>query len=82
MFTIRLAGRTFRIIVARTFKKQGRNKTTGYIELDRPPDGSFDLCFLDSVIRSIHILPPTDANNRYVIQDLYDSDMYLRLIRS
>ena len=82
MFTIRLAGRTFRIIVARTFKKRGRNKMTGYIELDRLPDGSFDLYFLDSVIRSVHILPPTDGNDRYVVQDLYDGDMYLRLIRS
>ena len=82
MFSVCVAKRTFRIIVARTYKKRGRNKITGYIELDGPPDGSFDLYFLGSVIRSVHILPPTSSNNRYVVQDLYDGDIYLRLIRS
>lgn len=82
MFSICVAKRTFRIVVAQTYKKRGRNKITGYIELDGPPDGSFDLYFLDSVICSVHILPPTSSNNRYVVQDLYDGDIYLRLIRS
>lgn len=82
MFTTCLADQTFRIIVARTYKKRGRNKTTGYIELDSAPDRSFDFYFLDSVIHSIHILPPTSSNSRYVVQDLYDGDMYLCLIRS
>lgn len=82
MFSIRLAERTFQIIVARTYKKRGRNKITGYIELDGPPDGCFDFYFLESVIRSVHILPPTSTNSRHVVQDLYDGDMYLRLIRS
>ena len=82
MFSICVAEQTFQILVARTYKKRGRNGTTGYIELDGPPNGSFDFYFLDSVIRSVHILPPTDSNSRYVVQDLYDGDMYLRLIRS
>lgn len=81
MFTISLAEQMFRIIVARTYKKRGRNGITGYIELEGPPDGSFDFYFLDSVIRSVHILPPTNNNTRYVVQDLYDGDMYLRLIK-
>ena len=82
MFSIRLAGQMFRIIVARTYKKRSRNSITGYIELDGPPNRSFDFYFLDSVIRTVHILPPTSSNSRYVVQDLYDGDMYLRLIRS
>ena len=82
MFSIRLLGQAFRIIVARTYKKRGRNRITGYIELNGPPDGSFDFYFLDSIIRSVHILPPTSSNSRYVVQDLYDGDTYLRLIRS
>ena len=80
MFIISLAGRVFRIIVGRTFKKRGRNKVTGYIELDGASEGSFDFYFLESVIRSVHILPPTSINRRYVVQDLYDGDMYLRLM--
>jgi hypothetical protein len=82
MFSISLAERTFRIIIARTYKKRGRNGITGYIELDGPSDGSFDLYFLESVVRNVHILPPTNSNDRYIVQDLYDGDMYLRLIRS
>jgi hypothetical protein len=70
------------MLVARTYKEKGRNTVTGYIELDGPSDGRFDFYFLDSVIRSVHILPPTDSNSRYVVRDLYDGDMYLRLIRS
>lgn len=82
MFDILLADRVFRIIMARTYKKRGRNKFTGYIELDGPSSGSFDFYFLESVIRSVHILPPTNSNKRYTVQDLHDGDMYLRLIRS
>ena len=80
MFSTHLANRPFRIIVGRTYKKKGRNKVTGYIELEGAPEGSFDFYFLESVIRSIHILPPTTNNHRYVVQDLHDGDMYLRLM--
>jgi len=82
MFSIRLVDKVFRIIIAKTYKRKGRNKVTGYIELDAPPNKSFDFYFLDSVICSVHILPPTSSNGRYVVQDLYDGDMYLRLIGS
>jgi len=82
MFSVHLVDQVFRIILAKTYKKRGRNKVTGYIELDAPPNRSFDFYFLDSVIRSVHILPPTSSNSRYVVQDLYDGDMYLRLIGS
>ena len=67
MFSICVAERTFWILVAQTYKKWGRNGTTGYIELDGPPNRSFDFYFLDSVIRSVHILPPTNGNSRYVL---------------
>jgi hypothetical protein len=82
MFSIRLEEQTYRILVARTYKRKGRNHVTGYIELVGPPDGCFDFYFVDSVIRSVHIIPPTDGKGRYIVQDLYDGDMYLRLIRS
>ena len=82
MFSIRLVGQTFRILVARTYKKKCRNKVTGYIELDAAPDETFDFYFLESMIRSIHILPPTSSSSSYIVQDLHDGDMYLRLIKS
>jgi len=52
---------------------------TGCIELIAPKAGRFDLCFVKSVIRVAHILPPTRYTTRSVVQDLYDGDMYLRL---
>ena len=82
MFSLRLVGRVFRILVARTYKKRSRNKITGYIELSGPPDKCFNFYFLESVVRSVHILPPTSSSSSYIVQDLYDGDMYLRLIRS
>jgi hypothetical protein len=81
MFTISLAEQVFWIIVAQMYKKWGRNNITGYIELEGPPDGSFDLYFLASIVRSVHILLLKNGNTRYVIQDLYDGDMYLHLIK-
>jgi len=42
--------------------------------------GCFDLCFVESVVRVAHILPPTRYTTRSVVQDLYDGDMYLRLL--
>ena len=79
MFSILLAGQTFRILIGRTYKKRGRNKVTGYIELDGAPDGCFDFYFLESVIQAVHILPPMSSNHRYSVQDLYNGDLYLRL---
>ena len=80
MFSIHLADHTFRIIIGRTYKKKGRNKVTGYIELEGASEGNFNFYFLESVIRAVHILPPTSSNqHRYIVQDLYDGDMYLRL---
>jgi hypothetical protein len=79
IFSVLLTGQTFRIIIGRTYKRRGRNKVTGYIELDGAPEGRFDFYFLESVIRTVHILPPTNSNRRYIVQDLYDGDMYLRL---
>ena len=81
MFSVCLGEQTFRILVARTYRRKGRNSTTKYIELVGPPNGCFDFYFLDSVICSVHILPPADGKGRYIVQDLYDGDMYLRLIR-
>ena len=82
MFTLHLVGRTYRVLVVWTYKKRGRNKLTGYIELNGVPDGRIDLYFLETITCTVHILPPTDSNNQYVVQDLYDGDMYLHLISS
>lgn len=79
MFSIHLSGQAFRIIIGRTYKKRGQNKVTGYIELDGAPEGCFDFYFLESIIRTVHILPPMNGGCRYTVQDLCDGDLFLRL---
>ena len=68
-----------RLAVVRIYEQKRRNKVTGHIELVAAKDGCFNLCFIESVVRIAHILPPTSHTARSVVQDLYDSDMYLRL---
>jgi hypothetical protein len=41
--------------------------------------GDFGFVFVDTIIRSVHILPPSTYNHHYTIQDLQSPDMHLRL---
>ena len=79
IFMISIEHEWYRLAVVRIYKRKRRNKITGHIELVAPKDGCFELCFVESVIRVAHILPPTDHTAHSVVQDLYDGDMYLRL---
>lgn len=79
IFLILVAGNWHRLAVVKIYNQKRRNKITGHIELVSPKAGCFDLCFVDSVVRVAHILPPTPHNPHSVVQDLYDGDMYLRL---
>ena len=65
--------------IVKPFAQKPRNKITGYIELEAK-DGYFKFCFIESIIRTVHILPPTPHNYRFVVQDLTDGDIYLRLL--
>ena len=79
IFMISIENEWYRLAVVRIYEQKRRNKITGHIELVAPKDGCFDLCFVDSIIRIAHILPPTRHVTRSIVQDLYDGDMYLRL---
>ena len=79
IFLILVGDEWYRLAVVRIYEQKRRNKITGHIELIPPKAGHFDLCFVDSVIRVAHILPPNSHTSRSVVQDLYDGDMYLRL---
>jgi len=76
---ILIAHEWYRFAVVKMYEQKRRNKLTGHIELVTPGDERFDLCFVDSIIRVAHILPPTSHTTHSVVQDLYDGDMYLRL---
>ena len=79
LFMISVAHEWYRLAVVRIYEQKRRNKTTGHIELVALKDGSFDLCFVESIVLIAYILPPTGYTARSVVQDLYDGDMYLRL---
>lgn len=79
LFMVSVARDWHRLAVVRIYEQRRRNKVTGHIELVAPKDGYFDLCFVESVVRVAHLLPPTEDTTRSTVQDLYDGDMYLRL---
>ena len=79
IFMVSIACKWHRLAIVRIYKRKRQNKITGYIELVAPEDGRFDLCFVESVVRIAHILPPTHHTTHSIVQDLYDGDMYLRL---
>ena len=79
IFMISIAHEWYRLAVVRIYEQKRRNKITGHIELVAPKDRRFELCFVESVVRIAHILPPTRHTACSIVQDLYDSDMYLRL---
>ena len=78
LFSVCIDNTTFGVAIIKSFTRKPRNKITGYIELE-VKEGVFDFCFVESIIRTVHILPPTPHNHRFVVQDLTDGDMYLRL---
>ena len=81
LFSISVDSKTFGVAIIKPFTRKPRNTLTNYIEeLEGPKEGYFDFCFIDSIIRTVHILPPTPHNHRFVVQDLTDGDIYLRLI--
>jgi hypothetical protein len=79
IFMISVACEWYRLALMIIYKQKRRNKVTGHIELVALKAGCFDLCFVDSIVRVAHILPPTSHTLRSFVQDLYDGDMYLRL---
>ena len=62
------------------FTQKHRNKLTGFIELEEAAEGEYEFCFIDSLILTVNILPPTPTNKQSIVQDLVDGDTYLRLI--
>ena len=80
LFSVPLQGQTYGLAILRPFIRKHRNKVTGYIELEEVSGGEYEFCFVESIIRAVHILPPTPKNSRFVVQDLVDGDAYLRFI--
>ena len=79
LFSVCVDDTTFGVAIVKPFTRKPRNKITGYIELEASKEGNFELCFIESIIRTVHILPPTPHNPLFVVQDLTDGDVYLHL---
>lgn len=78
-FSVCIDSTTFQVAIVKPFTRKPRNKITGYIELEAK-DGYFEFCFIESIIRTVHILPPTPHNHQFIVQDHTDGDIYLRLL--
>jgi hypothetical protein len=76
-FSVRLSSMTHRIALIHRYCFMGRHPSSEYIELQDGHD--FDFVHVDTIIRSLHILPPSTYNPHYTIQDLQSPDIHLRL---
>ncbi|KAG9090888.1 hypothetical protein FS749_000205 [Ceratobasidium sp. UAMH 11750] len=63
--------------IRRFYTRPCRNALTGYIELDDRDEHAF--IFTDSIVRSCVLLSPGAYENRLVVADLNDPDMFIRL---
>ena len=80
LFSVCIDSTTFQVAIVKPLTRKPRNKITGYIELEEAKEGYFEFCFIESIIRTVHIIPPTPHNHWFVAQDLTDGDIYLRLL--
>ena len=79
LFSVSADDTTFGIAIIKPFTQKPQNKIVGYIELEETKEGSFEFCFIESIIQTVHILPPTLHNHWFTVQDLTDGDIYLHL---
>lgn len=78
LFVLNIEGRLLHIALIRILKAVSRNSTTGYIHASESTEYKF--VFAECFIRSIFVHPPPSTSYpRYVLNDLVDPDMYLRL---
>jgi hypothetical protein len=78
LFTLRLGKESQRIAIIRELAAPARNPSTGFIQAGEPQTYSF--VFAGTFVRSVLVHPPGDSyRTKYVVNDLLDSDMYLRL---
>ena len=81
LFSISLYnGQPHNLAILQPFIQKHRNKITGYIELEEVSVDHYEICFVNSIIRAVHIFPPPQNSSRFILQDLVDGDIYLRFI--
>ncbi|KAG8767221.1 hypothetical protein FRC12_006384 [Ceratobasidium sp. 428] len=79
IFVLRFNNIPYSIAYIRRFHTRSRRSAlTGYIELDDRDEYAF--IFVDSIVRSCIVLSPGAHENRLVVADLNDPDMFFRLL--
>ena len=76
-FSVHFSSVTYRIALVHRYRFTGRHRSLEYIELK--DNGDFDFVFIDTIIRLVHILPPSTYNPHFTVQDLQSPDIHLRL---
>jgi hypothetical protein len=79
LFRIKVGDNTHDIGLISELKRPARHHTSNFIHASPPED--FRFVFTATFVRSILVHPPGSSNLRtkFVVNDLLDSDMYLRL---
>lgn len=80
VFSINIAGSNCELGIVQFFQQFSRHKLSQYIELEKLD--TYEFVFIDSFLRAAHIVSPTLYYPRYVVQDLLNGDMYLRLLKT
>jgi hypothetical protein len=81
LFTITLAGKTYHIALILDLKLKTRSPHSRSIRAvaDRAKASSYRFIMMDCFVRSIFVQPPPPGSNVFTINDLIDSDVFLRL---
>lgn len=76
LFLLSIASNTYRIAFVRHYDSIGRHPSSNYIRLQ---ESNVGFVLVDTILRGVHILPPSTLNSFYTAQDLSGPDIHLRL---
>ena len=77
LFTLRTLTTDLRVALIRRYHSVGRHSSSDYLQLQDV--NQIDFIFADSIVRAVHILPPSTYNPFLTVQDLSSPDIHLRL---
>jgi hypothetical protein len=77
-FTVEVSSTTYRVALVHRYRSVGRHASSEYIRLK--DDGNMDFIFVDTIIRSVQLIPPSTYNPYFTVQDMQSPDIHLRLL--
>lgn len=76
-FVVRSPTSSWQVALVHRYSYLGRHRHSGYIQL--ADKGAVEFIFTDTIIRMVHIVPPSTYNPLYTVQDIQTPDVFLRL---